>query len=411
MSSRRGLLSSSRRAEHSSAAASASRPGRSSGAAELPPYEPPSFPLNETATRALAEISNNRDTKTYEKHLKNSAQFLRESVGAVNDRLGMRRLHVDQLAGKKDANEEKAAAYETAREIYERLDPDVSDLSTRSEAALREVIDMQIQLHDENEVISALAEEVRARQERALTERRAREVERGSDDDAEMEDVLEEPVAVTGVVELLKSGREAKAADYNKLGMYEKYGLNNDYVSFKKTWHDAVNQDNEVPLPDATTWFEDSGRSRAKGKGRGRGRKTQANDDDDDIVVEREVISYTCPLTLMPFKEPYSNKLCKHTFEKDAILGMIRQSHGVVRCPQTGCSQTLRASDFYLDDLIMRKMKRAEQAQRRGVEYTSDIEPEEDPDTSMVVEGSRNIKTEPRGRGRPRRVAEDVDDD
>jgi len=59
----------------------------------------------------------------------------------------------------------------------------------------------------------------------------------------------------------------------------------------------------------------------------------------------------------------------------------------------------------------MRKMKRAEQAQRRGVEYTSDIEPEEDPDTSMVVEGSRNIKTEPRGRGRPRRVAEDVDDD
>ena len=68
----------------------------------------------------------------------------------------------------------------------------------------------------------------------------------------------------------------------------------------------------------------------------------------------------------------------------------------------------MRIKDLYLDELILRKVKRAaEAARRRGDDYTSDIEPEDD-DSSMIVGKSTNIKRE---RDRPRRRMEEIDAD
>jgi len=69
------------------------------------------------------------------------------------------------------------------------------------------------------------------------------------------------------------------------------------------------------------------------------------------------VSSLKCPLTLQTFKEPYSNHVCKHTFEKSAILQFHRENavsfvdpsqggrrgRGVpvgpkqLKCPERGC--------------------------------------------------------------------------
>jgi CheY-like chemotaxis protein len=80
-------------------------------------------------------------------------------------------------------------------------------------------------------------------------------------------------------------------------------------------------------------------------------------DDDDDLQMTGVISSLKCPLTLRTFKEPYSNKKCKHTFEKSAILQFHRENavsfvdpsqggrrgRGVpagpkqLKCPERGC--------------------------------------------------------------------------
>ncbi len=69
--------------------------------------------------------------------------------------------------------------------------------------------------------------------------------------------------------------------------------------------------------------------------------------------------------------------------------------------------QDLRIKDLYLDEVVLRKVKRAAEAARRGPDDTSDIEPDEDVDASMVIGKSTNVKKE---RDRPRRQREEIDD-
>lgn len=70
--------------------------------------------------------------------------------------------------------------------------------------------------------------------------------------------------------------------------------------------------------------------------------------------------------------------------------------------------QELRIKDLYLDEVVLRKVKRAAEAARRGVDDTSDIEPEEDADASIIIGKSTNIKKE---RDRPGRRLDDIDQD
>lgn len=75
-------------------------------------------------------------------------------------------------------------------------------------------------------------------------------------------------------------------------------------------------------------------------------------------------------------------------------------------------SQTLRKQDLFLDELMIRKIKRAELAEQRGIDDSSDQEPDEAGDVSMLETGAHDVKRERTGgaRGR-RRVMEDVEDD
>lgn len=70
--------------------------------------------------------------------------------------------------------------------------------------------------------------------------------------------------------------------------------------------------------------------------------------------------------------------------------------------------QELRIKDLYLDEVVLRKVKRAAEAARRGVDDTSDIEPEEDADASIIIGKSTNIKKE---RDRSGRRLDDMDQD
>lgn len=305
---------------------------------ELPPYEEPSFPLNEAGKRALAEIRNSREKRAYEQHLARSAAFLQETVGATNDALFRRQKDMASRNEKRsaqgvteksevDINMEKAAA---------DLEVEVSELTDSCEAAIRKVIDYTAELEDESQVLQEVQQQVNAQKPRPdpAAKKIKRQREGDSDDegnqgaedeteDVEMEDAEGES-HIAGVRDILRRTRKSKAEEYSRLSAHQRYGQNNDYISFKKTWHDAQHPDDSVPLPDALTWFDEDGRP-TKG--------IVAANDDDDLVVEREIRDLKCPLSLQLMKNPYSNHKCKHTFEKAAIMDFLESNHGVAKCP------------------------------------------------------------------------------
>ncbi|KAK3303508.1 zinc-finger of the MIZ type in Nse subunit-domain-containing protein [Chaetomium strumarium] len=400
---------------------------------ELPPYEPPSHPMDDKLKQKLASMYSSRETdssrRQYEKHLSKSNALLFESVGSINEILFRRRQTLARKAAKRKDNEDKDESERTLEEYVAQLDAIITELTDSSEAALRSVIDYRAELEDQQVVLDKVVEGLDAQQPRPEPEaakprpKRAgkrrvagsdgEDDEEGSDAEAaeeedeamEAEEERKPDVApLVGVKELLEAARQAKMDEYEALSAYQRYAVNNDYIAFKNNWHSALHQDNGKVLPDASKWFGKDGRPRMTVE--------DAADEDDELVVEREILDLKCPLSLQRFKEPYSNHQCKHTFEKDAIMQFIRDNGGTAKCPV--CSKDLRLKDLYLDEVILRKVRRAEEAARRGLDDTSDIEPEEDGDSSLVVGKSANVGKSSKVKNekdRIRRGMEDIDED
>ena len=142
-----------------------------------------------------------------------------------------------------------------------------------------------------------------------------------------------------------------------------RYASHNDYINFRRVVHYAQYPENKAPpVPHSRTWFPrdkgspaDSASPAASPARRRppRGRAPLAadsisSDEDEDDMVEAviERLSIKCPITLVPMMDPVSTSKCPHSFEKEAIMGMIRAStfevqggpHGpdrkkAVRCP------------------------------------------------------------------------------
>ncbi len=306
------------------------RSGRSSSPAappELPPYEEPSCPLDATAKKALADIANNRlSTRKYETHLKQSAEHLKESVSTLNDRLYERKRELQRLVQRRQEKHlaEKTEQEEAEEHAAEMLENEVPGLTDEIEVAFREILDRQAELQDERDAITAVAGQLYA-EPQPSSYRESLNAASGDGEDSQER-------LHTGAIELLKRARKTKAAEYDKLSMHQKYAMHNEYVNFRRTLHDALHPDDDVALPDASAWFDREGQPTIR-----RSHSKTADASDDDLVIDREVISFACPLTLRTMEEPFSNNKCKHTFEKSAIFEYL--ARGPQRCPQTGCSQ------------------------------------------------------------------------
>jgi len=99
-----------------------------------------------------------------------------------------------------------------------------------------------------------------------------------------------------------------------------------DYASFIRTVHSSRHGD-EIPVPHARTWFSEDGKpKKSEGTGRRQIAAQEEDESDDDVVVSRATATLKCPLTLQYFKEPFTSKVCKHTFEKAAFQGYFNDS-------------------------------------------------------------------------------------
>lgn len=132
---------------------------------------------------------------------------------------------------------------------------------------------------------------------------------------------------------------------------------NSSYNTFKTLVHDSLYGDT-VQLPKATTWFHGNEPVIFYGSGtrinNADNDDNEMNDDDDDdeVIIAGSKLEYKCPLTMRVFEQPCTSKVCKHTYEKQAILELIdggtvfggRGGPKQVQCPQVGCDKVSKYS-------------------------------------------------------------------
>ncbi|KAH6678857.1 zinc-finger of the MIZ type in Nse subunit-domain-containing protein [Plectosphaerella plurivora] len=412
------LLGQRRRAAPAAAASSSA-----SGSADLPPYEPLSCALSDEAKRSLTGLSNNREnTRRYDEQMAKSKQFLGKSVAAVTDRLRERQKELDDLArNRTEKRRDKNQREEDLERWLPKLEGEVTTLSENAEKAMRDLVDRQAQLEDDKEAAVAMAAYFdnqpgrprRPRRNQAQAEGMPK-VE-GEEDREGLDD--EVPPPDRDPLSVLEEQRARKTAEYEAMSVIQRYALHNDYGHFRKLWHDAKFGDG-VPLPDKTRWFDEAGNPVQPKPKRGGGGATKADHDaeddeeeDDDIVIEGEHQSYVCPLSMQQITEPFSNHKCRHTFQKQSIVEWLNETgyRGRERqCPTPGCDQTFTLKDFYLDDIVLRKIQRARkrQAEEEAEEDRRQAGTQDDDEDEEMVPARSQVKRE-----RKRRVADDIDDE
>ncbi|KAG5944373.1 hypothetical protein E4U60_006026 [Claviceps pazoutovae] len=370
----------------------------------LPEYQPPSCPLDESGRHALSELSSTRGTLVYEAQLKESTRNLGLCVGDLHERLS---IQLDRLRILRERRLEKGfdktPDEERLEKHLEAFENQADELTIESEQSLRSVIDHQAELQDQASVLSDLyTSAVTASNATGARTSRGRGRQQAHADAAdsisaadENQEQKEPPVPVASTKDAYQSALAKKKAEYEALTPYQRYALNNDYAAFKKIWHDSAAGEEGPPLPDASRWFRPDGQpvmtrpgaknstSNPRGSADAAADDQAGEDDDDDIAIAREVVSLNCPLTLRQLVEPYTHVECRHTFEKSAILEYL-PVRGSVKCPQTGCNQTMSKArfdqDFHFDEAKLRRIQRAAQAQR-DLDDVDDDDDDEDEDS------------------------------
>lgn len=397
---------------------------------DLPPYEAPTCPLAPDYMRQLNDICTGRTNDTYEKQIAQSAKLLSQSVYGINERVTNRRKVAAQNAARAAKRkhgadggdgEDEAAAAERAESAVRELEEETLELATQIEEAMREALDMQATLEDQKITLRNLPELVAARQQE-LAEQAEQDQEADGEGDVDPPEVPGVPI-----LDILKEACDAKAAEYDRLTPYNKYAVNNKYIDFRQSWHEGLYQNpDDIPLPDPTRWFDRDGCPRLEARrdeegGEADGEGDQDGDEEEDeIQIASEKRSFRCPLSLAIMKEPFTCRICKHSFEKSAITEYITGPNGrgrVAKCPVPGCNvEQMTLADFYSDDVLLRRIKRAEQAEREAAARSSDQEDDEaeednEEGDSRVSRTSRASTAKRVKAERRRGVGDDSDDE
>ncbi|PHH62499.1 hypothetical protein CDD81_7072 [Ophiocordyceps australis] len=320
----------------------------------LPEYEPPSCRLSENASRGLGRLAQDHSDRQVHTHVGDAHRNISSAVGDLNEILRDQLDRHEYMRNSRVQNGRAKSRKETlVQEYIARFKPEVDGVTLEAEGAVRDLIDLQAALEDQAAVLNDM-----------YTQTRSAQAQDQAQDQDQKQD--EEPPPPTSTLHTLDQGRADRLAQYDKLTPHQRYGLNNDYISFKKIWYDSVCPQDGPPLPDARRWFRSNGQPVMDRPDATCQPTDTADGSDDDVAVAREVLSINCPLTLRTMVEPYSNTKCKHTFEKDAIREYILQSHSKVQCPQTGCNQKFARDqfdkDFFLDHALLRRIQRAQKA-------------------------------------------------
>ncbi|KAK3080007.1 hypothetical protein LTS18_003366 [Coniosporium uncinatum] len=340
-------------------------------------HEPPQHPLDANAQRRLQALTQTHQLRNLKTHQNKAAENITNNAYEINEMLYQREELIRKRKAKRQAEEREPDSDDEREEAnVEKLREEVGRMTKKMDESIRKIIDGQQSLeHIENSLRSVTTN---AASHSTVSQRQTQGMQRrGEDSEASVLGSFDptDPAAGTAPPPpassvLFRQRVDREKDTYTNLSLSTRYADHNTYIGFKQHVHEAHNPGEDAPpLPHRNTWFEESGAEPAPGV-------TAAEDSDDDIAIAREKISTKCPLTLLEFKDPVTSKKCPHSFEKSAIMEMIRQPHGrgrVVKCPVAGCDQMLTADDLSANAALQRKIKRI-QASRNA--HHSDDEDE-----------------------------------
>ena len=86
-----------------------------------------------------------------------------------------------------------------------------------------------------------------------------------------------------------------------------------------------------------------------------------AEEEDDNNMYKEENVCIKCPYTQQVMKEPMRNKLCGHSYEKEAIEEYMSRMSLDAKCPVIGCTNTLNAQDVEVNSQLKVKIQKKEQ--------------------------------------------------
>ena len=96
---------------------------------------------------------------------------------------------------------------------------------------------------------------------------------------------------------------------------------------------------------------------------------------DDDIVINQEIQSLKCPVTLQLLEKPVKNVNCPHVYSLDAIKELVRQGGGRCQCPVSGCQAEVTMQRVREDKVMARKVREERsRLEERAGEETMDFE-------------------------------------
>ena len=393
--------------------------------------------LNPAAQRMLDQLARAHNLKKLDDNLVDAQQALSNTAGEINDKLTENEAHAKKRRkAVEDGNDDHATEARDAEKRLHEMRDKVERMTQRMDEGMRKMIDGQHSLQSIKDSLAATAADARAHastqastQARSTQRRRTQATEGGDEEqDEEYQDFT--PTDPNGgtqatkpVIDVFRTKLEDSKTRYQSHSYADRYVSNPSYVSFRRVVHDARHPDGDVQLPHQSEWFNE-GQAPAPGvTTRGR-RDENANDDsDDDLAVSKTTISTKCPLTLTEFQKPLTSRNCPHSFEGEAILSLINQSHQrengrqgekVVQCPVGGCSQILKRGDLHTDAVLIRQIKRIQRSRELeneggddgdgAIDGTTVIDDGDDAeDVDDIVEGRTQVKGEPRlGTNRPR---------
>jgi len=375
-------------------------------ASALPAYEPPTFPLDPAAQRALAQLIESHSLNKLEKKLAEAQANIAVTAGEINDRLTSAEQTVAKRKRKRIEQDAGSEEPDTFEQGLDGLRDKVERMTQRMDENVRRLIDGQHGVQAIKESIAVSADNARANastQASTQSRRPPRHAAAGDGDDEDQGHEDEEyqdftptdPTSGTQAnptaVETFNTKLDNAKTRYQSHNLTARYSANNDYVNFKRVVHDARFPDGETQLAHPSAWFAEEGEAPAPGMTT-RGRANAEDDDDDDIAVSRTKISTKCPLTLQEFKKPVTSAKCPHSFESEAITGMIDASatrvggqpgargqtvggEKAVQCPVGGCREMLTKADLHVDAVLIRQIKRLQRAKELEEE---DADEEED---------------------------------
>jgi E3 SUMO-protein ligase NSE2 len=328
-------------------------------------------------------------------HIRAASQLLSDIIHPISvAKVERRRKFENLVAREKDRGDPMDPEEHAQREgDVKEFEGRVEDVTKKMDTAIRQIIDDRVWLEQLGLNLKHITSRNNTNNARS-TQATQRTTQRSivptqdatpRDDDEEDEDEPEEDQAPPPYEEtptaLLSAALLTHTTTREAKSLTDRYAHDNDYAGWYKSRHVGLTEHQTMPppVPAPALWF-----------GAEEGNALTANGADDTMEVVGERVSVKCPMTMQYFIDPVTSDICRHSYEKSAILDYLKMSEDRVpytpeqqaqldglrgapranlerkfrvprvKCPVAGCDQLMLEKDLRPDPFIRSQAVRAQ---------------------------------------------------